>query len=564
MTGWNFPVCHDEDTPRIPGSPERPGQLEGAMPCPGPIGVPNGGMAPVPPSGRSADASRLDILWRCRTRQNLTGASLPQIRRDLARARHLMLALRTNEAHSAIDRIERQLDDVPYAIAKRLHAATRLLRAVGFAFQDNGVAALEIALSHLKENAASQGNHAASTLCRLGLWQLGQFEAFHALPRRQPRARWSRSRAISAMFDLSIEAAVALDHLQMSTAKRLALDALAIADAAKAAPGLAALPACLVAQVLYEEGSLDEAAALVAGRLPAINAEGSIECALRAYLLLARIAWQRMYYDRAAILLREAETLGERRGWPRLVAACAAERASLLLDAGRTQEARLSVEYLDRHAEKHHGGSRHACAEIMRYRMLARWRVAWAETPSMEAVAALRQLYHRAAERRNLYAACRLAVELADMLASIGETEEADALFFQTVKSGAAAGLYQVFLERGGGSGMLLRRAYDRAEAPGSTDRGVLPLVGSLLSRWDDRHAKGRPARPGDAISDTLTARERDILAKISRGMPNKQIARVLEISPETVKSHLKRIFLKLAVGTRAEAVSQATSLGLL
>jgi LuxR family maltose regulon positive regulatory protein len=200
----------------------------------------------------------------------------------------------------------------------------------------------------------------------------------------------------------------------------------------------------------------------------------------------------------------------------------------------------------------------------MRYRQLARWRVAWAETPSMEAVAALRQLYHHAVDRRGLYAGCRLAVELAGMLALIGETEEADALFFQTIKSGAAAGLYQVFLERGGASGLLLRRAYDRAEAPGSADREVLPLIGSLLSRWDDRRAKGRPARSGDAISDTLTARERNILAKIGQGLPNKRIARALEISPETVKSHVKRIFLKLAVGTRAEAVSQAKSLGLI
>ena len=46
--------------------------------------------------------------------------------------------------------------------------------------------------------------------------------------------------------------------------------------------------------------------------------------------------------------------------------------------------------------------------------------------------------------------------------------------------------------------------------------------------------------------------------------MANKQIARVLQISPETVKFHIKRIFLKLAVGTRAEAVSQAESLGLI
>jgi LuxR family maltose regulon positive regulatory protein len=50
----------------------------------------------------------------------------------------------------------------------------------------------------------------------------------------------------------------------------------------------------------------------------------------------------------------------------------------------------------------------------------------------------------------------------------------------------------------------------------------------------------------------------------ISQGFANKRIARTLEISPETVKSHIKRIFSKLAVSTRTEAVFQAGSLGLL
>ena len=43
---------------------------------------------------------------------------------------------------------------------------------------------------------------------------------------------------------------------------------------------------------------------------------------------------------------REAETLGERRGWSRLVAACLAERVSLLLERGRLKEAAISVDYL--------------------------------------------------------------------------------------------------------------------------------------------------------------------------------------------------------------------------
>ena len=399
------------------------------------------------PLASSLGVSKSEILWRCRTRQNLSDASLPRIRRGMARAWRLSLALRTSEAREAIDQIELQLDDLSPAVAKRLLTATQLLRAVGFALQDDSLPALAIAVSHLRENPADPDGYVASTLCRLGFWRLGKFDAFHSLPRHPPRSRWSRSHATSAMFDLSIEAAVALDHLHMSTAKRLASDALAMAQTAKATAGLAALPASVVAQVLYEEGCLVEADNMLRDRLPAINAEGSNECALRAYGVLSRIARQRMQYDFAAILLREAETLGERRGWPRLVAAAVAERVSLLLEAGRVKEARSGAEYLDRYIETHPAGSGHFCAEVAQYRALARWRVAWAEAPSREAVAALRQLYHRAVERRDLYMGCRLAVELAEMLASIGETEEADALFFSTIRSGAAAGLYQVFLE---------------------------------------------------------------------------------------------------------------------
>jgi ATP/maltotriose-dependent transcriptional regulator MalT len=96
------------------------------------------------------------------------------------------------------------------------------------------------------------------------------------------------------------------------------------------------------------------------------------------------------------------------------------------------------------------------------------------------------------------------------------------------------------------------------------------PFVGSLLSQWNARHAgwdagyAGNGAEPSNRVSDPLTARERDVLAMISQGCSNKRIARILEISPETVKSHIKHIFLKLEVGTRTEAVFRAVSLKLL
>jgi ATP/maltotriose-dependent transcriptional regulator MalT len=502
---------------------------------------------------------------RYMVQRNPTATSVAKITRDLAHIWRLMLALQVEEALRMIERLELQLDDVPPANARRLRRATQLLRATAFAFQDDSLAVLPVAISLLKRGATTQDNHMALTLCRLGFWRLGEFDCFDSLPRLEPRTRWSKSLAISAMLDLAIEAAVAFDHLRLSTAKRLALDALNIAKSTpNEAAGLATVPACVAAQVMYEEGCLEQADALLRDRLPVIKARGPIECALRAYQVLTRIARHRKQCDFAALLLREAEALGERRGWPRLVAACLAERASLLLQGGQTREARVVLEYLDRYAESHRSGSGHSDSEITRYRTLTRWRVSWAETPSREAVAGFRQLYRQALEKRDLYVGCGLAVELAGMLAALEETEAADALFFYTVKAAAAAGLYQVFLEGGPQLGMLLRRAYARAAAPDSMDHDVLQFVGSLLSRWNAHNACSPPQKLKARVSDTLTVRERDVLTMISQGFANKRIARTLAISPETVKSHVKRIFSKLAASTRTEAVARAGSLGLM
>ena len=62
--------------------------------------------------------------------------------------------------------------------------------------------------------------------------------------------------------------------------------------------------------------------------------------------------------------------------------------------------------------------------------------------------------------------------------------------------------------------------------------------------------------------SASLSTRERTIVLLMGHGLTNKMIARQLSIAPETVKSHAKRIFLKLTVQTRAQAVYRASELG--
>lgn len=65
-----------------------------------------------------------------------------------------------------------------------------------------------------------------------------------------------------------------------------------------------------------------------------------------------------------------------------------------------------------------------------------------------------------------------------------------------------------------------------------------------------------------DPVLQSLTDREREVLVLLARGKTNKEIARDLTITPNTVKRHLKSLFAKLDVNTRSAASAKAISMG--
>lgn len=70
----------------------------------------------------------------------------------------------------------------------------------------------------------------------------------------------------------------------------------------------------------------------------------------------------------------------------------------------------------------------------------------------------------------------------------------------------------------------------------------------------------GGRAQPSAKQVDSLTDREQEVLRHVSEGKTNKEIARVLGISPATVKAHVERIISKLGVSDRTQAAVLATS----
>jgi len=89
--------------------------------------------------------------------------------------------------------------------------------------------------------------------------------------------------------------------------------------------------------------------------------------------------------------------------------------------------------------------------------------------------------------------------------------------------------------------------------------------VDALLSFETDGH---EPAvdrnRPAAARASLLSPREAEVLKHISLGASNKEVARTLQMSPSTVRTHVESVFRKLECSTRAAATLKASTLGLI
>jgi DNA-binding NarL/FixJ family response regulator len=121
---------------------------------------------------------------------------------------------------------------------------------------------------------------------------------------------------------------------------------------------------------------------------------------------------------------------------------------------------------------------------------------------------------------------------------------------------------------RAGASGFLLKdappadllsaiRAVARGDAvvaPSTTKR----LLESVADRLPDPHRTG----PTDDL-EQLTAREREVLVEVARGLSNAEIAETLVLAEATVKTHVGRILAKLALRDRVQLVIYAYDHGL-
>lgn len=125
---------------------------------------------------------------------------------------------------------------------------------------------------------------------------------------------------------------------------------------------------------------------------------------------------------------------------------------------------------------------------------------------------------------------------------------------------------YLLALLEAGAAGFLLKNVHGQelVKALRAVARGESVLPPALAEKMMRRLATQPRPTEQQSAAQQLSERELDVLRLAARGLPNKEIARRLNLSIRTVHSHLANIFAKLHVGSRTEAVLLALREGLI
>ncbi|NUQ97358.1 MAG: helix-turn-helix transcriptional regulator [Streptomyces sp.] len=142
----------------------------------------------------------------------------------------------------------------------------------------------------------------------------------------------------------------------------------------------------------------------------------------------------------------------------------------------------------------------------------------------------------------------------AQAVEALGDAATAESLVLRALTVSRPLQLRRPFLE----AGPWLRRLLNRRPA---LTQGHDWLVAAPEGRSPAPHPKQAPALPSP---EPISERERDVLERAAQLMSTDEIASDLHLSANTVKTHLKSIYRKLAVTRRGEAVRRARESGLL
>lgn len=325
----------------------------------------------------------------------------------------------------------------------------------------------------------------------------------------------------------------------------------------------ASMVSCYV-QALYEHNELEVAESMFTQYHDLISDAVLLDFLAAGCIAMARIQDAHGQPGRADEVLGEAEELAHTAGWPRLTRIAAWERVRRALVAGDVDRARAIASRIPSQPE---------------FTLPEGWMI-FSEAVEGEAIGAIRLALHSGdvetasarlatelamAQRQNRsYRAIKLSILDALIQQKRGAANAARRTLHRALQLAAPGGFVRMFLDEGESLLPLLRDEYTTPGTDGDAP-ALREFVGRVLEAAGQRTelATRAPGDTGFQPLEPLTDREKEILVYLANGVSNKEMARRIFVSENTVKFHLKNIYSKLAVGSRLQAINAARQMGL-
>jgi LuxR family maltose regulon positive regulatory protein len=310
----------------------------------------------------------------------------------------------------------------------------------------------------------------------------------------------------------------------------------------------------LQAEILQEWNRLDEALALITQAIELAEQLGTSATSIVIYTMLARVALSRGQLEVARSALKHIEALKKGSNNPLLYSFhTAVTQMQFWLVERDLTHATTWAEALLEH--------KRSCAAIVWEREeMALVHLLVAQDRPKEVLTCLIPLLEHAEQQERWSHVLELLLLQTKTYELLGEEREALILLSYAVQMAEPEGYVRLFADEGS-LFTLLRCLWERERKLGPT-----PYLDTLLAAFstcEQAEQLSMQSRRSETLT-LLSTREMEVLQSLSHGASNQEIAENLVITIETVKRHLGKIFRKLQVHNRTQAVVRSRMLGLL
>jgi LuxR family maltose regulon positive regulatory protein len=294
-----------------------------------------------------------------------------------------------------------------------------------------------------------------------------------------------------------------------------------------------------LARISYEWNSLDEASQHAQQCIHLARLIENADRVVAAEVLLARLKLTRGDTAGASVLLAGAAQSAQQHNFVTLTPLVAAAQVLTLLRQGNLVTAAHLAQAHDL--------------------PLSRARVSLARDDPYAALAVLEPWRKQVEAKGWQDEQLKAMVLQALALQAQGEKDQAVQLLCDALVLAEPGGFIRLFVDEGRPMALLLSRAQASGRMPDS--------IGKLLAVWKAEEQKSTDASHTSSVQpllEPLSERELEVLRLIALGLSNQEISERLVLALDTVKGHNRKIFGKLQVERRTEAVARARELGLL